>query len=212
MSTSTYTLLGLLVTGGALVLSSVSIASGIQQGAETKGRELAKATFAGGCFWCVEEAFDAVPGVVATISGYTGGHVKNPSYEEVSSGGTGHLEAVDVAYDPARVSYEELLRVFWRNIDPTTPNRQFCDVGEQYRSAIFYRNEEQRKLAEASKSEIERTKSFREPVVTEILLASEFYPAEDYHQDYYKKNPVRYKFYRFNCGRDARLEQLWGKP
>jgi peptide-methionine (S)-S-oxide reductase len=173
------------------------------------GQALAKATFAGGCFWCMEEAFDKVEGVVSTTSGYTGGHVKNPTYEEVSSGGTGHVEAVEVAYDPARVSYPDLLQAFWKNVDPTTPNRQFCDVGEQYRSAIFYRDETERRLAEDSKHEIERTKRYA--IVTEILPATEFYPAEDYHQDYYMKNPVRYKFYKFNCGRKERLDELWGK-
>jgi peptide-methionine (S)-S-oxide reductase len=180
-------------------------------GTPATDRALEKASFAGGCFWCMEEAFEKVPGVVSVISGYTGGRAPNPTYEEVSSGGTGHAESVDVVYDPTRVTYEDLLRVFWHNVDPTTPNRQFCDVGEQYRSAIFYRNEEQRRLAEASKQEVERTKTFQQPILTEIVPASEFYPAEDYHQDYYKKNPVRYKFYKYNCGRAQRLEQLWGK-
>ena len=172
----------------------------------------AKATFAGGCFWCMEPPYDALPGVVATISGYTGGRVARPTYEQVSSGGTGHAEAVEVLYDPKVVSYEKLLEVFWRNIDPTTPNRQFCDHGNQYRSAIFVHDEAQRRAAEASKREIERSKRFPEPIVTQIVAASPFYAAEEYHQDYYEKNPVRYKFYRHGCGRDARLEELWGKP
>ena len=172
---------------------------------------LETAVFAGGCFWCMEPPYDELPGVVSTTSGYIGGQKKNPTYEEVSSGNTGHTEAVQVVYDPKKVTYAKLLEVFWRNIDPTTPNAQFCDHGSQYRSGIFYLNEDQRRLADASREQIERTKKFREPVVTEITRATIFYPAEDYHQDYYKKNPLRYKFYRANCGRDTRLEQLWGK-
>ncbi len=170
------------------------------------------ATFAGGCFWCMEPPFDALEGVTSTTSGYTGGSKKNPTYEEVSAGGTGHAEAVRVVFDPAKISYRQLLEVFWRNIDPTTKDRQFCDVGSQYRTAIFYHDEGQRRQAEESKREIERTKPFREPVVTEIVPAGEFTPAEEYHQDYYRKNPIRYKFYRAGCGRDRRLEELWGKP
>ncbi|HXF92567.1 MAG TPA: peptide-methionine (S)-S-oxide reductase MsrA [Nitrospiraceae bacterium] len=172
---------------------------------------LAKATFAGGCFWCMEEVFEAVDGVASVISGYTGGRQAHPTYEEVSAGGTGHAEAVEILFDPAKVSYEKLLQVFWRNIDPTTPDRQFCDTGHQYRSAIFYHDEMQRKQAEASKLAVEQTKPFEEPIVTEIVPASPFYPAEDYHQDFYRKNPIRYKFYKFNCGRAQRLAQLWGK-
>lgn len=171
---------------------------------------LALATFAGGCFWCMEPPFDALDGVHATISGYTGGRVREPTYEQVSTGGTGHAEAVQVLYDPAVVSYEKLLEVFWHNIDPTVKDRQFCDVGNQYRSAIFYHDDEQRLLAERSRARLEREKPFAGPVVTEIAPAAAFWPAEDYHQDYYRKNPLRYKFYRFNCGRDARLEELWG--
>jgi peptide-methionine (S)-S-oxide reductase len=172
---------------------------------------LARATFAGGCFWCMEPPFERLPGVVDVISGYTGGRKVDPTYEEVSSGGTGHLESVQVVYDPAKVSYQKLLDVFWHNIDPTTPNRQFCDVGEQYGTAIFYHDDEQKRLALESKAQVERTKPFPEPVVTPVRAAGEFYRAEAYHQDYYKKNPVRYRFYRFNCGRDQRLKQLWGK-
>lgn len=174
-------------------------------------QNLAKATFAGGCFWCMEPPFDKLEGVFETISGYTGGHKQNPTYEEVSMGTTGHAEAVQVVYDPDKISYEKLLEVFWRNIDPTTPDRQFCDVGHQYRTAIFYHDEEQKRLALASKAALEENKPFKEPIVTEIVPASEFYPAEDYHQDYYQKNPLRYKFYRYSCGRDQRLEGLWGK-
>jgi peptide-methionine (S)-S-oxide reductase len=169
-----------------------------------------KATFAGGCFWCMEHPFDQMPGVVSVTSGYTGGQKKNPTYEEVSAGGTGHAEAVQVVYDPARVTYEKLLDVFWHNIDPTTRDRQFCDAGNQYRSGIFFHNEEQRKSALRSKELLEKNKTFREPVVTELVPATEFYPAEEYHQNYYKKNPIRYKFYRYQCGRDQRLKELWG--
>ena len=169
----------------------------------------AVATFAGGCFWCVEADFDKVDGVISTTSGYTGGSVANPTYQQVSAGGTGHTEAVKVAYDPAKVSYEKLLDVFWHNHDPLAKNAQFCDHGEQYRAGIFYHDEDQRRLAEASRQAVQ--KRFKEPVQTEISPAGAFYVAEDYHQDFYQKNPVRYKFYRYNCGRDKRLEQLWGK-
>lgn len=172
----------------------------------------AKATFAGGCFWCVEEAFDKVPGVISTTSGYIGGQTRNPTYEQVSSGRTGHAEAVQVEYDPARVSYEKLLETFWRNIDPTQRDGQFCDHGSQYRSAIFYYTEDQKKLAEASKTALMKSKPFKGEIVTEITKAPEFYAAEGYHQDYYQKNPVRYKFYKTGCGREARLKELWGKP
>jgi peptide-methionine (S)-S-oxide reductase len=167
------------------------------------------AIFAGGCFWCVESDFDKVAGVISTTSGYTGGHTANPSYEDVGRGGTGHAEAVEIVYDPAKVSYAKLLDVFWHNIDPLVKDRQFCDHGRQYRTAIFYRDDEQRRLAEASKAAVEAR--FKQPVYTEITPAGPFYKAEEYHQDYYLKNPIRYKFYRFNCGRDARLEELWGK-
>jgi peptide-methionine (S)-S-oxide reductase len=169
-----------------------------------------QATFAAGCFWCVEADFDKVDGVVSTTSGYAGGKVGSPTYQQVSAGGTGHTEVVRIVYDPAKVSYQQLLDVFWKNVDPLAADKQFCDTGDQYRSAIFYHDEEQRKLAEASKTSVQG--KFKEPVQTQIAAAGAFYPAEDYHQDYYKKNPVRYKFYRYNCGRDARLEQLWGKP
>lgn len=171
---------------------------------------LAKATFAGGCFWCMEPPYDELDGVVSTTSGYTGGHKVNPTYEEVSAGSTGHAEAVEILYDPKKISYEELLEVFWRNIDPTTVDRQFCDKGSQYRSAIFYHDAEQRRLAERSREEIENTKSFPQPIVTEIAAAGPFYPAEQYHQDFYQKNPIRFKLYKFACGRAQRLEELWG--
>jgi len=169
----------------------------------------AVATFAGGCFWCVEADFDKVDGVVSTTSGYIGGKIANPTYQQVSAGGTGHAEAVEVVYDPARVSYEKLLDVFWHNIDPLVKDRQFCDHGDQYRTAIFVHDDDQRRLAEATKKTVEAR--FKQTVYTEITAAGPFYKAEDYHQDYYSKNPVRYKFYRFNCGRDQRLEELWGK-
>ena len=169
------------------------------------------ATFAGGCFWCVEADFDKVPGVLSTTSGYTGGKVANPTYNQVSAGGTGHTEAVEIAFDPSKVSYQKLLDVFWRNHDPLAKDRQFCDRGDQYRPAIFYHDEEQRRLAEASKKAVQEKLAPR-VVQTEIVKAGAFFKAVDDHQDYYEKNPVRYKFYRYNCGRDQRLEELWGKP
>jgi peptide-methionine (S)-S-oxide reductase len=170
----------------------------------------AVATFAGGCFWCMEPPYDKLPGVFATISGYTGGAKANPTYQEVSSGATGHAEAVQVVYDPKKITYEQLLDVYWHNVDPTVKDRQFCDAGTQYRTAIFYHDEAQRKAAEASKAALEKSKPFRQPIVTAIQMASAFYPAEEYHQDYYTKNPVRYQIYRNGCGRDARLKELWG--
>jgi len=169
------------------------------------------ATFAGGCFWCMEHPFDELPGVISVTSGYTGGQTKNPTYEEVSAGTTGHAESVNIVYDPSKVGYAKLLEVFWHNIDPTVANRQFCDVGRQYRSAVFYHNDEQRRLAEASKEALEKLKPFKGQILTEITQAGEFYPAEDYHQHYYKKNPVRYFYYRTSCGRDQRLKELWGE-
>jgi peptide-methionine (S)-S-oxide reductase len=171
---------------------------------------LAKATFAGGCFWCVEADFDKVPGVKSTTSGYIGGKVANPSYEQVSAKATGHAEAVEVVYDPKTVSYEQLVDYFWRTIDPTTKDRQFCDAGSPYRTGVFVHDAQQLAAAQASLAKLDKSKPFKEPVVTEITLASAFYAAEDYHQDYYKKNPVRYKYYRNGCGRDERLKQLWG--
>ena len=170
----------------------------------------ATATFAGGCFWCVESDFDAVPGVVETISGYTGGTVGNPTYKQVTAGGTGHREAVQIRYDPKQVSYERLLHVFWRSVDPTDDGGQFCDRGESYQTAIFVGSEEQRLLAEASREALEQSEVLDAPVVTPIEMAGAFYPAENYHQDYYTKNSVRYRFYRFSCGRDSRVQQVWG--
>ena len=171
----------------------------------------AKATFAGGCFWCVEADFDRVRGVISTTSGYIGGTVPNPSYEQVSAKATGHAEAVEVVFDPTQVSYEQLLGYFWRTIDPTTKDRQFCDSGSPYRTAIFTHGPQQAAAAQASLAALERTKPFKDPIVTTIEPAGPFYPAEAYHQDYYRKNPVRYQYYRASCGRDLRLQQLWGK-
>lgn len=171
----------------------------------------ARATFAGGCFWCMEPPFDKLDGVLSTTSGYTGGTKKNPTYEEVSNGGTGHAESVEIVYDPSRIGYDKLLDVFWHNVDPLTPNAQFCDHGDQYRTAIFYHDDEQKRLAEKSKRDLEASGRFKQPIVTQIVAAGPFWPAEDYHQDYYEKNPIRYRYYRYSCGRDQRLEELWGK-
>ena len=173
--------------------------------------ERASAIFAGGCFWCEETAFEGLPGVISVTSGYTGGQKKNPTYEEVSAGGTGHAESVEVVFDPGKTSYEKLLEVFWHNVDPFQKDAQFCDHGRQYRSAIFYNGEAQRKAAEESKRKLEEQPRFKGKIVTEIVAASTFYPAEEYHQDFYKKNPVRYHAYRTGCGRDARLKEIWGE-
>lgn len=170
-----------------------------------------QAIFAGGCFWCMEKPFDTLEGVMETIPGYTGGKVDNPTYAQVSSGVTGHFEAIKIIYNPAKVSYEKLLTVFWRNIDPTNNKGQFCDVGNQYKSAIFYENAAQKNAAELSKAQLEKDKPFVSPIVTIIQPASAFFPAEAYHHDYYRHNPIRYKFYRYTCGRDQRLEELWGE-
>ncbi|MGQ0816053.1 MAG: peptide-methionine (S)-S-oxide reductase MsrA [Gemmatimonadota bacterium] len=172
--------------------------------------QTAKATFAGGCFWCREEVMDKVPGVLSTTSGYIGGRTANPTYEQVSDGGTGHAEAVEVVYDPARVSYAKLLDVFWKNIDPTTRDRQFCDGGNQYRAAIFYHDGEQQRLAQASKQKLVDSKRFKN-VYVEVAQTTRFYPAEEYHQDYYIKNPARYKYYKFSCGREQTLQRVWGR-
>jgi peptide-methionine (S)-S-oxide reductase len=196
------------------VLLLIGCAGNEATGQNAKGKSTLEkyetATFAGGCFWCMEPPFDKIQGVISTTSGYTGGSTVNPTYEQVSSGTTGHAETLQVLFDPAKVSYRKLLDVYWHNIDPLAKDRQFCDVGNQYRSAIFYHNEEQKKLAEESKKELESSGRFKQPIATEIVQATAFYPAEDYHQEYYKKNPVRYKFYRFSCGRDQRLKELWG--
>ncbi len=193
--------------GAVASLLGLALASATPALAQTT----AKATFAGGCFWCVEADFDKVQGVLSTTSGYIGGTVANPSYEQVSAKSTGHTEAVEIVFDPAKVSYAALVNHFWRTIDPTTPDRQFCDVGSPYRTAIFTHGAEQAAVVKRSLEALEKTKPFKEPIVTVALPATTFYPAEAYHQDYYKKNPVRYAYYRASCGRDARLEQLWGK-
>jgi peptide-methionine (S)-S-oxide reductase len=169
-----------------------------------------KATFAGGCFWCMDAPFDKLPGVISVTAGYSGGQTRNPTYEEVSAGSTGHAEAVQIVFDPSKTSYSRLLDVFWRNIDPTVKDRQFCDGGNQYRSAVFFHGESQKQAALQSRAALEKNKPFKGAIVTEITPASEFYPAEEYHQHYYKKNPLRYKYYRSSCGRDRRLNELWG--
>lgn len=178
--------------------------------AETSAPGVQQATFAGGCFWCMQFAFDHVPGVVATTVGYTGGTKINPTYEEVGKGGTGHAESIEVNFDPAKVTYQQLLQVFWHNIDPTTRDREFCDVGNEYRTIIFFHGADQEREAKESEAEIEKAKPFNGAIVTEIVPASTFYPAEKYHQKYYLKNPTLYKFYHYNCGRAQRLRQLWG--
>jgi peptide-methionine (S)-S-oxide reductase len=198
----------------ALLAGGYALLGSGEPGVESDGpppRTVARATFAGGCFWCMEEPFDKLPGVLATTSGYAGGPKKYPTYEEVSAGITGHAEVVQVLYDPAKVTYEKLLDVFWHNIDPTVKDRQFCDAGTQYRTAIFVHTDDQRRAAEASKAALEKSKPFKDAIVTPVVTAGPFWPAEEYHQDYYQKNPVRYNYYRTGCGRDARLKQLWGK-
>ncbi len=197
---------------GLWLLSAFGRVPAATQSAEPMPKDLAHATFAAGCFWCVEPPFDAVRGVHSTTSGYAGGHVPNPTYEQVSTGTTGHTESLQVAYDASQVSYEELLEVFWRNVDPLDAGGQFCDRGSQYRSAIFYANEEQKEAALASKRRLEVSGRFEHSIVTEIVPLDAFYPAEEYHQNFCRKNPFRYKTYRAGCGRDARLEELWGKP
>ncbi|MCP3960067.1 MAG: peptide-methionine (S)-S-oxide reductase MsrA [bacterium] len=191
---------------GAPDIGAADGAAGAATSAKTEG--LSKATFAGGCFWCMEPPFDKLDGVHSTTSGYTAGEQKNPTYRQVSAGVTGHTEAVQILFDPEKISYAELVDVFWRNIDPLAVDRQFCDGGTQYRTGIYYHDEEQQRLAEETRAEV--AKRFDQPIATEIEAAAEFYPAEDYHQDYYKKNPVRYKMYRTGCGRDRRLQELWG--
>jgi peptide-methionine (S)-S-oxide reductase len=200
------------MNGRQALLAAVLLLGGGVQAAATGPAPagLAKATFAGGCFWCVEADFDKVPGVKSTTSGYIGGKVANPTYEQVSTKSTGHAEAVEVIYDPQVVRYEQLVEYFWRTIDPTVKDRQFCDFGSPYRSGIFVHDAQQLAAAQASKAKLEAGKPFSAPLVTEISLAGPFYVAEDYHQDYYKKNPVRYKGYRNGCGRDERLRELWG--
>ena len=190
------------------VVALCAATAGLAQTPAT-GASRSKAIFAGGCFWCVESDFEKVPGVISVVSGYTGGSVANPSYEQVSAKKTGHAEAVEIVFDPKRITYAQLVERFWRTIDPTTKDQQFCDVGSPYRTAIFAVDAEQLQVAEASRAALEKSKPFKEPIVTEIKMAGPFYKAEEYHQDYYKKNPLRYRYYRSGCGRDRRLEELW---
>ncbi|HEX7436138.1 MAG TPA: peptide-methionine (S)-S-oxide reductase MsrA [Caldimonas sp.] len=198
--------------GVALFIAAcgVALAQTAAPSASAQAPATAKAVFAGGCFWCVESDFDKVPGVLSTTSGYTGGTVPNPTYEQVSGKHTGHAEAVEIVFDPRKVSYEQLVEHYWRTIDPTTKDRQFCDAGSPYRTAIFAQDATQLKIAAASKTALEKSKPFKEPIVTEVVMGGPFYPAEEYHQDYYRKNPVRYNYYRLSCGRDARVKELWG--
>ncbi len=208
---------GAWLAAAALVALGAAAGGAFSQGQATPAATpmaagTAKATFAGGCFWCVEADFDKVSGVLSTTSGYIGGTVANPTYEQVSSKQTGHAEAVEIVFDPSKVSYEQLLEKFWRTIDPTTKDRQFCDSGSPYRTAIFTHGPQQAAAAQASKAALDKSKPFAAPVVTTIEPAGPFYPAEGYHQDYYKKNPVRYNYYRTACGRDARLKELWKSP
>ncbi|MPY91020.1 MAG: peptide-methionine (S)-S-oxide reductase MsrA [Luteitalea sp.] len=197
----------------AVLLSFASPATAIGQAESAPGadNDLAKATFAGGCFWCMEPPYDELDGVVSTTSGYAGGRTRNPTYQEVSAGGTGHAEVVEIVYDPEKISYERLLDVFWRNVDPLDDGGQFCDRGSQYRTAIFVHDAAQRASAEKSKAVLRSSGRLQGKIVTEIIDAPAFYRAEEYHQDYYQKNPLRYKYYRFSCGRDRRLKQVWGE-
>jgi peptide-methionine (S)-S-oxide reductase len=197
-------------TAGVLAIG-LALSAGVARAADAPAAATrAVATFAGGCFWCMQPPFESLPGVLSTTVGYTGGTVKRPSYEQVSAGGTGHAESIEVVYDPTKIGYDKLLDVFWHNVDPVTKDAQFCDHGHQYRTAVFYHDETQRAQAEASKRALETSKKLPGPIVTEIVAAGEFWPAEEYHQRYHEKNPVRYKFYRWNCGRDQRLQELWG--
>ena len=205
--------LSTLLAVAVLLVGVIAVTSATEQTSETPQLSdgLAKATFAGGCFWCMEPPFDKLDGVISTTSGYTGGERRNPTYQEVAGGRTRHAEAVEIVYDPSQISYGQLLNVFWMNVDPLTRNRQFCDGGAQYRTAIFFHDDEQKRLARDTKQRIDDSGRFGQPVVTEIVEAGEFWAAEEYHQDYYMKNPIRYKFYRYGCGRDKRLDELWGE-
>lgn len=202
-----YMLLTIIFTGSLLAPFLLCCAFAVSHAENDK--KLSTATFAGGCFWCMQPPFDELEGVVSTTVGYTGGHKVRPTYEEVSAGATGHAEAIQILYDPEKISYPDLLEVFWHNVDPFDAHGQFCDRGSQYRSAIFYHDEEQGKQAQAAKARLQTSLGANRPVVTEIVPGSEFFPAEEYHQDYYRKNPVRYKFYRYGCGRDKRLKEIW---
>jgi peptide-methionine (S)-S-oxide reductase len=207
------TIRGMRFLAGVILASGLSAGGALAATAPQPVASVARATFAGGCFWCMETAFEGLPGVQSVVSGYTGGSQQDPSYEQVSSGSTGHAESVQITYDPRRITYAELLDLFWHNIDPTQSNGQFCDHGAQYRSAIFYADGTEKRLAEASKRKLESTpQRFKSPIVTQIVAATRFWPAEEYHQDFYRKDPVRYETYRTGCGRDRRLVELWGKP
>ena len=195
---------------GPFIATALFQWAGVSAHAQAAAPTTERAIFAGGCFWCVESDFDKVEGVLSTTSGYTGGSVPSPTYSQVSGQRTGHAEAVEVVFDPQKISYEGLVEHFWRTIDPTTKDAQFCDHGTPYRTAIFAVDDRQLRIAQASRAALEKSKPFKEPIVTEVRLADKFYPAEDYHQDYYRKNPLRYQYYRAACGRDARLKQLWG--
>ncbi|MGD9019990.1 MAG: peptide-methionine (S)-S-oxide reductase MsrA [Desulfuromonadales bacterium] len=202
------------VLASLILVATFAIAATIDMKGEMKDMKepvTAKAIFAGGCFWCMEPPFEKLEGVHAVVSGYIDGHKENPTYQEVSSGTTGHTEAVEITYDPGKISFAELLEVFWMNIDPTDAGGQFVDRGSQYRTGIYYLNDEQKQLAEAAKERLGKSGRFDSPIVTEIVAATRFYPAEDYHQDYYKESPVRYKFYRYNSGRDQFINRVWGK-
>ncbi len=196
-------------TALALLFLGAGAGAGAADAPDARTSEVRTAIFAGGCFWCIEADFEKLPGVIAAESGYTAGRTVNPTYEQVSAGSTGHTEAIRVTYDPQKVSYRKLVDYFWRHIDPTVKNRQFCDVGSQYRSGIYWQNEAERKAAESSRDTLLASGKLPR-IETEIVAASAFYPAEEYHQDYYKKNPIRYAYYRQGCGRDARVQQIWG--
>jgi len=202
------------ILSSLIIVATFAFAATMDKKGEMKDMEetmTAKAIFAGGCFWCMEPPFEKLDGVHSVVSGYIDGHTENPTYQEVSSGTTGHTEAVEITYDPNKISFTELLDVFWMNIDPTDAGGQFVDRGSQYRTGIYYLNDEQKELAEASKELLGNSGRFDSPIVTEIVAATRFYPAEDYHQDYYKESPVRYKFYRYNSGRDQFINRVWGK-
>ncbi len=200
-----------IITYSVYLYLLLAIATGFSFQADTvDAPPTAKAVFAGGCFWCMEPPFDALEGVISTVSGYTGGHLDNPTYTQVSKENTGHYEAIEITYDPSKIDYATLLSVFWHNIDPTDDLGQFCDKGDSYRSAIFYLDMKQKNLAERSKQELMNSAYLAQPVATKVLEAKKFYPAEDYHQNYYQKNPLRYKYYRYTCGRDHRLDSIWG--
>ncbi len=194
------------------LVTSLAAAAVMALATAASAQQTETATFASGCFWCTESDFEKVPGVIDATSGYLGGKTANPTYKEVSTGGTGHTEGVEVKYDPSKVTYQQLLDVYWKNVDPFDKGGQFCDRGDQYRPAIFYHNDEQKRLAEESKAALEKSGRFKDPIVVEITQASTFTKAEDYHQNYADKNPIQYIIYRHGCGRDARLQAIWGKP